>query len=152
MAKDVTTLKRIGINCTGEAPAPLSSYSHAVRVGPFVFVSGQGSRDPKTGQEAGVTLDGNGKVASYDIETQTHAVIANLQSVLKAANCELTDLVDVTVFLVNMQDFSKYNSVYEKYFSFPNPPARTTVAAAALPGKNFIEIKATAFCPNGQGE
>lgn len=145
-------MKRVGITCTGQAPSPLSSYSHAVRVGPFVFISGQGSRDPKSGQEAGVTLDANGRVASYDIEVQTHAVIANLQSVLNAANCELTDLVDVTVFLVNMQDFAKYNSVYEKYFSFPNPPARTTVAAAALPGKNFIEIKATAFRPDERGE
>ncbi len=145
-------LKRVGINCTGQAPSPLSSYSHAVRVGQFVFVSGQGSRDPKTGKEAGVTLDASGQVLSYDIEVQTQAVIANLQSVLKAAGCELTDLVDVTVFLVNMNDFSKYNSIYEKHFSFPNPPARTTVAAAALPGKNFIEIKATAFCPDGQGE
>lgn len=145
-------MKRVGITCTGQAPSPLSSYSHAVCVGPFVFISGQGSRDPKTGEEAGVTVDTNGKVATYDIEVQTHAVIANLQSVLKAADCELTDLVDVTVFLVNMRDFAKYNSVYEKYFSFPNPPARTTVAAAALPGKNFIEIKATAFSANGQGE
>lgn len=145
-------MKRVGINCTGEAPSPLSSYSHAVRVGQFVFVSGQGSRDPKTGKEAGVTLDESDRVVSYDIEVQTQAVIANLQSVLKAAGCSLTDLVDVTVFLVNMEDFSKYNSVYEKYFSFPNPPARTTVAAAALPGKNFIEIKATAFSANGQGE
>jgi len=145
-------LKRIGINCTGQAPSPLSSYSHAVRVGQFVFVSGQGARDPQTGKEAGVALDVSGKVQSYDIETQTHAVIANLKSVLNAAGCELTDLVDVTVFLVHMEDFPKYNSVYEKYFSFPNPPARTTVAASALPGKNFIEIKATAFCSTGQGE
>ncbi len=145
-------MKRIGINCTGQAPSPLSSYSHAVKVGQFVFVSGQGSRDPKTGKEAGVTLDASGRVQAYDIEVQTQAVIANLQSVLKAADCDLTDLVDVTVFLVNMEDFSKYNAVYEKYFSFPNPPARTTVAAAALPGKNFIEMKATAFCSNGQGE
>lgn len=145
-------MKPVGINCTGQAPSPLGSYSHAVRVGQFVFVSGQGSRDPKTGKEAGVVVDAGGQVASYDIEVQTHAVIANLKSVLNAANCELTDLVDVTVFLVNMQDFQKYNSVYEKYFSFPNAPARTTVAASALPGKNFIEIKATAFSPNGQGE
>ena len=129
------------------APQPLGNYSHAVKAGQFLFVSGQGARDPRTGTECGITVDGAGKVTAYDIEAQTHACIANLKTVLDAAGCALKDLVDVSVFLADIKDFAKYNKVYSEYFSFEGPPARTTVQAAALPGKNFIEIKAIALCP-----
>ena len=128
------------------APSPLGNYSHAMKAGPLLFVSGQGARDPHTGVEAGITCDADGKVTAYDIEVQTRAVIANLQTVLKAAGLTLEDVVDVSVFLADMKDFPKYNKVYSEYFSFAGPPARTTVQAAALPGKNFIEIKAVALC------
>lgn len=127
------------------APAPLGSYSHAMRAGNLLFLSGQGCRDPLSGIEAGITLDESGKVKSYDIEAQTHGCIANMQRVLKAAGLSLADLVDVAVFLADMEDFSAYNRVYAQYFNFPEPPARTTIQAAALPGRNFIEIKAIAM-------
>lgn len=138
---------RVAFNIKGKAPKPLGAYSHAIKTHGLLFVAGQGSRDPDTGEEAGVKLNDHGKVISYDIEVQTDAVIRNLEVVLNEAGLTLEDLVDVTVFLADMADFGKYNRVYERYFSFPNPPARTTVAVASLPGKNFIEIKAIAAYP-----
>lgn len=141
------TRSKIGFNITGKAPKPLGSYSHAVKAGGFLFVSGQGARHPDTGEEEGVTTDSDGKVTSYDIEVQTEAVIKNLRVTLEEAGLTMEDLVDVTVFLSDMKDFAKYNKVYEKHFSFPDPPARTTVEVSKLPGKNHIEIKATAIYP-----
>ncbi len=138
---------KVAYNITGKAPKPLGSYSHAVKAGGFLFVAGQGARNADTGEEAGVKTDAQGKILSYDIEVQTEAVIENLKVVLHEAGLRMEDLVDVTVFLADMQDFARYNKVYEKHFSFPDPPARTTVEVARLPGKNFIEIKATAFYP-----
>lgn len=138
---------RVAIKLTEGAPRPLGAYSHAVKAGQLLFVSGQGARDADTGQEAGVTLDQSGNVVSYDIEAQTHAVIKNISTVLDAAGMDLNDLVDVSVFLADIRDFERFNAVYEQYFSFEHPPARTTVQAAGLPGKNFIEIKAIALCP-----
>lgn len=133
-----------------KAPAPLGAYSHAIKVSDLVFVAGMGARDAETGKEAGVTLDEAGAVKAYDIEAQTHAVIKNLSTVLSSAGCTLEDVVDMTVFLADMKDFDRYNRVYREYFSFENPPARTTVQVVALPGKNFIEMKAIAFCPQGR--
>lgn len=137
---------RVPINVQYEAPVPLGNYSHAVRAGQLLFVSGQGARDPKTGTERGVTLDAQGNVVSYDIEEQTRACLQNLKVVLDAAGCTMEDLVDVSVFLADMKDFQKYNRVYSEFFNFAGPPARTTVQVAGLPGKNFIEIKAIALC------
>jgi reactive intermediate/imine deaminase len=137
---------RVAINIEqGKAPRPLGAYSHAVKAGGLVFLAGQGARDANTGKEAGVTLSPDGLVVSYEIEVQTAAVIENMIVVLKAAGCSLSDVVDVTVYLKDMNDFAKYNSIYSKYFSFENPPARTTVQVADLPGNNFIEIKAIAI-------
>jgi reactive intermediate/imine deaminase len=136
--------KRAVVLKQGVAPVPLGSYSHAMIVNGLVFVAGQGARDPKTGKEAGATLNEAGEVIAYDIAVQTAAVIENLKLVLEASGCTIEDVVDVTVFLKNMKDFKAYNDVYSEYFSFPGPPARTTVEVADLPGHNFIEIKAIA--------
>ena len=138
---------RIAYNIEGKAPRPLGSYSHAIKAGGFLFVSGQGARNPDTGKEEGVTLDENGAVTDYDITVQTEWVIKNLKVVLNEARLSLENLVDVTVFLKDMKDFSRYNEVYEKHFSFEGPPARTTIQAKDLPGNNFIEIKAMAYFP-----
>ncbi len=136
---------RVGIFVKQEAPSPLGAYSHAVKAGPFLYLSGQGARDAVTGQEVGITCDANGNVTAYDIEAQTHAVIKNMKTVLAAAGLNLENVIDVSVFLADMGDFAKFNQVYGQHFSFPEPPARTTVAVAKLPGKNFIEIKAIAL-------
>lgn len=140
-----STVLRKAIHVDEPAPAPLGSYSHAIRAGNLLYISGQGCRDPHTGIECGITIDDAGKVSSYDIEAQTHGCIANLKRVLHAAGLQLEDLIDMTVFLADMKDFAAYNKVYAQYFSFNEPPARTTIQAAALPGRNFIEIKAIAF-------
>lgn len=139
---------RKAIQVDDPAPSPLGNYSHAVRAGHLLFVSGQGCRHPQTGVEQGIKMDENGKVIEYDIEVQTRACIENLKGVLKAAGLSLNDLVDVSVFLADMKDFQRYNKVYTEYFSFAEPPARTTIQAAGLPGRNFIEIKAIAMFPD----
>ena len=139
------TEAKVAYNITGKAPSPLGAYSHAVLAGGFLFVSGQGARDPDTGIEEGVTMDENGKVIAYDIKVMTEAVIKNLKVVLEEDGLSLENLVDVTVFLKDMKDFPQYNEVYKKHFSFDSPPARTTVQAADLPGRNYIEIKAVAY-------
>jgi 2-aminomuconate deaminase len=139
-------LGRVAINLSENAPLPLGAYSHAVQAGPFVYLCGLGARHPQTGREEGVVLDGAGQVVSYDIAAQTRQVMENLITVLKAAHCQLPDLVDVTVYLRDMKDFAAYNAVYAEYFSFADPPARTTIEARP-PGHNFIEIKAVAYRP-----
>ena len=147
MTTSASTDDRVFINITGEAPAPLGNYSHAVKAGGFVFLCGLGARNPKTGKEVGVELDAHGDVLWYDIEVQTRQVMDNMITVLKASGCELPDVVDVTVFLKDMTDFPKYNAVYAEYFKSGDMPARTTIEAAP-PGLNFIEIKAVAYRPH----
>ncbi|CAN5198656.1 RidA family protein [soil metagenome] len=132
------------VNPGQASPSPLGSYSHALKVGNLLFISGQGCRDPKSGVEAGLTFDELGAVIAYDIEAQTVGVLENLRAVLSAANLGFENVVDITVFLADMADFEKYNLVYSRYFSIENPPARTTVQVAKLPGRNYIEIKAIA--------
>lgn len=139
------SLGRKQINPESRAPKALGSYSHALQVGQLVFVAGQGCRDAKTGVEAGITLDGDGKVTAYDIEAQTEGVLKNLATVLESAGLSLSDVIDATVFLKSMSDFDAYNKVWAKYFTSECPPARTTVGVADLPGRNYIEIKAIAM-------
>jgi reactive intermediate/imine deaminase len=139
------SMERKQINPESRAPRALGSYSHAVQVGSLVFVAGQGCRDAQTGIEAGITLDDDGKVIAYDIEVQTRGVLKNLAAVLAAADLSLSDVIDATVFLKSMDDFDKYNKIWAEHFMSKCPPARTTVAVADLPGRNFIEIKAIAM-------
>lgn len=147
MNKDCKNLSREQIIPT-KAASPLGSYSHGVKVGSLLFLAGQGCRNPETGQEAGITCDGEGNILSYDIEAQTLGCINNMKTVLSAAGATLEAVVDITVFLADMNDFAKYNAVYNQHFNFDCPPARTTVQVAKLPGKNFIEMKAIAVVPD----
>ena len=126
-------------------PKPLGSYSQYKIVDNLIFIAGQGSRNHLTNQEAGITLDSSGNLLSYDIKAQTTGCINNLRTVLELLNLNLTDVVDITVFLKVMADFTAYNQIYNEYFNFPNPPTRTTVGVLDLPGHNFIEIKAIAM-------
>jgi 2-aminomuconate deaminase len=143
------TLQKRAIHPGDTSPKALGAYSHGLVVGNLLFLSGQGCRSPQTGQEVGLTLDEQGKIVAYDIEAQTRGVLENLRAVLRAADLSFEDVVDVTVFLANMDDFDKYNQVYGQYFNFENAPTRTTVQVARLPGKNFIEIKAIAAFSGG---
>lgn len=124
--------------------APLGRYPHFRRAGPFVFVSGTSSRRPDN-THAGVQIGAGG--VRCDIREQTRAVIQNIASILETAGGSLSDLVEVSVFLVDMEDFAGYNEVYNEFFGYDGP-ARTTVAVHQLPHPHLlIEIKAVAFLP-----
>jgi 2-aminomuconate deaminase len=124
---------------------PRGRYPHVRRGGDFLFVSGTSSRLPDN-TFAGASVDAMG-TTSLDIRAQTKAVIENIARNLQAAGSSLADIVDVTTFLVSMNDFGGYNEIYGQYFD-ENGPARTTVAAHQLPHPHLlIEIKATAYRP-----
>lgn len=125
--------------------SPLARYSHGRRVGPLLFIAGQGCRDARTNAYAGLTMDGQGQVARYDIRAQTAGVLANIEAVLRANGLDRRALVDINVFLTDMSDFGGMNEIWNEFFAdVPVPPTRTTVAVKQLPGLNFVEMKATA--------
>lgn len=124
---------------------PLGHYPHIRRVGDFLFVSGTSSRRADN-THAGVTLYPDGTMA-LDIEEQTRAVIQNIRAILQSAKADLIDIVDITTFLISMDDFAGYNKVYGEYFGYDGP-TRTTVAVHQLPHPHLlIEIKAIAYLP-----
>jgi 2-iminobutanoate/2-iminopropanoate deaminase len=123
---------------------PLARYSHARRVGDLLFVAGQGCRSPETNDYAGLTRDAAGNVTKYDIAAQARACLANIEAVLKANGLTKEAIVDVTVFLRDMQDFPAMNAVWNDYFDVPMSPTRTTVAVRELPGLNYVEMKTIA--------
>ncbi|HEY8269971.1 MAG TPA: RidA family protein [Pseudobdellovibrionaceae bacterium] len=117
---------------TDQAPKAIGPYSQAVQMGSFLFCSGQIPIDPKTNE-----------VFTGDIKTQTEMVIKNIEGVLKAADLNFSHIVKTTIFLTNMADFAVVNEVYGKTFS-SEPPARSTVAVAALPRGVHVEIEVLA--------
>jgi 2-aminomuconate deaminase len=130
---------------SSKAPEPVGAYPHARRVGNLLFLSGVGPRQRGRRDIPGVTLDAQGKVTSYDIEAQCRAVFQNVRLILEDAGSSWDKLVDVTVFLTNMQrDFAAYNRLYAEYFR-DNQPCRTTVEVGALPTPIAIELKCIAI-------
>lgn len=128
---------------------PRGKYPHAKRVGDFIFVSGTSSRQ-RDNSFAGAHADEFG-TTSLDIRVQTRAVLDNIDAILARFNAGLADVVDITSYLVNMNDFGGYNEVYGEYFDFDGP-ARTTVAVHQLPHPHLlIEIKAVAYKPHTSG-
>lgn len=126
------------------APKPVGLYPHARRVGNLLFLSGIGPRDPKTDGVPGLAQSPSGNYLEFDFEAQCHSVFTNVRTVLESSGAKWEDLVDVTVFLVNMErDFHTYNSVYAEYFK-DNQPCRTTVGISALPTPIAIELKCIA--------
>jgi 2-aminomuconate deaminase len=124
---------------------PRGKFPHIRRAGDFLFVSGTSCRRPDNTFE-GVEADAMG-TTNLDIRKQTKAVIENIRDILQAEGAELKDIVDVTSFLVNMNDFGGYNEVYNSYFDYTGP-TRTTVAVHQLPHPHLlIEIKVTAYKP-----
>jgi 2-iminobutanoate/2-iminopropanoate deaminase len=113
---------------TTEGPAPLAPYSQAIIANGFVFVSGQGPIDPKTG-----------KIVLGDIRSQTKLVLDNIARILEAAGSSLDKAVKCSVFLKEINDFAAMNEVYRTYFK-ENPPARTTVQAGDIFGGIGVEI------------
>lgn len=124
---------------------PRGTFPHVRRAGDFLFVSGTSSRRPDN-SIAGARADPLG-VTTLDIEEQTRAVIDNIADILASVGATLSDVVEISTFLVNMNDFGGYNRVYSSYFGFDGP-ARTTVAVHQLPHPHLlIEMKAVAFHP-----
>ncbi len=126
------------------APKPVGLYPHARRVGNLLFLSGIGPRDPKTDEVPGLQRSASGNFTEFDFEAQCHSVFQNVRRVLEDAGASWDSLVDVTVFLVNMErDFHTYNRIYAEYFK-DNQPCRTTVGISALPTPIAIELKCVA--------
>lgn len=127
------------------APEPVGAYPHARRVGDLLFLSGIGPRKKGSKEIPGVELNEAGSIVSYDIEAQCHSVFENIKTVLESAGASWEDMVDVTVFLTNMEkDFPIYNRVYASYFR-DHQPCRTTVGIDALPTPIAIELKVIAY-------
>jgi len=126
------------------APDPVGPYPHVKKVNNFLFLSGVGPRKKGSLTIPGVELDEDGNILSYDIEKQARSVFENVRMILEDAGSSWDQLLDVTVFLTNMQDdFDTFNQIYGEYFK-NNKPARTTVEITALPTPIAIELKCIA--------
>lgn len=129
---------------TNKAPDPVGLYPHARKSGNLLFLSGIGPREAGTNKIPGVELDKNGNFISFDFEAQVHSVFKNVKTVLEESGSSWDKLIDVTVYLVNMQrDFQTYNRIWAEYFK-TNAPCRTTVGITALPTPIAIELKCVA--------
>ena len=116
------------------APAAIGPYSQAIRIGDFLYTSGQIALDPKSG-----------KFLSGEIKEETEQTLRNISAILQADGLELENVIKTTVYLSDLNDFVPMNKIYEKYFS-KNKPARACVQVAALPKGAKIEIEAIASC------
>jgi 2-aminomuconate deaminase len=124
--------KSKAVHFVSEAPKPMGAYPHARKAGNLLFLSGIGPRNPETNE------------VPVKIEDQCHAVFKNVKSVLEGAGAHWDQLVDITVFLTNIdQDFDAYNRVYAEYFK-EHSPCRTTVGVTGLPSPIDIELKCVA--------
>jgi 2-iminobutanoate/2-iminopropanoate deaminase len=115
---------------TDNAPQAIGPYSQAVQYGDFLFVSGQIAIDPQTGN-----------IIEGDIEVQTEQVLKNIAAIIEAAGMSLQDVVKCTCFLKDMNDFARFNAVYENYFG-ESLPARETVEVSRLPKDVRVEVSA----------
>ena len=124
---------------------PRGRFPHVTRAGDFLFVSGTSSRRADN-SFAGACADEFGTV-QLDIREQTRVVIENIRDILQSEDANLSNLVEISTFLVNMNDFGGYNAVYGEYFD-ETGPTRTTVAVHQLPHPHLlIEMKAIAYAP-----
>lgn len=129
---------------SGRAPEPVGLYPHARRVGNLLFLSGVGPRERGTKIIPGVELNEAGEIVSYDIEAQCRSVFQNVRHIVEDAGSSWNNIVDVTVFLTNMNDdFAVYNRIYAECFA-DNRPCRTTVEVNRLPTPIAIELKVIA--------
>ena len=120
---------------TTKAPAAVGPYSQAIKIGDFLYTSGQIALDPETGV-----------LAPAEIEAQSEQVMKNLAAVLEAAGYTFDEVVKTTCFLQDMSHFAAFNAIYEKYFV--SKPARSCVAAAALPKGALVEVELIACHQN----
>ena len=133
----------------GKAP-PRGRFPHIKRAGDYLFVSGTSSRRADN-TIAGAEADALG-ATQLDVRAQTRAVIHNISDILSSVGAKLSDVVEISTFLVNMNDFAGYNDVYNEYFT-ESGPARTTVAVHQLPHPHLlIEMRAIAYKPLAEDE
>jgi len=118
---------------TDKAPKAIGPYSQAIKANGFLFVSGQIPLDPVKGEIVGTT-----------IEEQTHQVLKNLQAILEAVGSSMANVVKATVYLADLNDFSRMNAIYAQYFPEPYP-ARAAFQVARLPREARIEIEVLAM-------
>ena len=129
---------------SSRAPEPVGPYPHAKRIGNLLFLSGVGPRKKGDKDIPGVTLSENGEMLDYEIEVQCKAVFDNVRFILEDSGSSWTNLMDITVFLTNInEDFATFNRIYKDYFSDVQP-CRTTVEVTALPTPIAIELKCIA--------
>ena len=127
---------------------PRGRFPHIKRAGDFLYVPGTSSRRPDN-SFVGVEVDAMG-TTDLDIRAQTRAVIENIRDILHSEGATLENLVEISSFLVDMNDFGGYNQVYAEYFD-ESGPTRTTVAVHQLPHPHLrIEIKAVAYAPRNR--
>ncbi|HEX8992438.1 MAG TPA: RidA family protein [Anaerolineales bacterium] len=125
---------------TSKAPKPIGPYSQAIRTEAMVFASGQAGIDPATGE-----------LVQGGVEAETRQTLTNIRNVLEASDSGMAFVVKTTVFLIDMNDFAKMNAIYAEFFP-KDPPARSTVAVAALPKGARVEIEATAVQQSPHGD
>lgn len=129
-----------------EIPKPVGLYPLTKRAGDLLFLSGVGPRKADN-SIPGLSQDHNGNFTTFDFEAQCRSVFDNVKMILEDAGASWDDLIDVTVFLVDMKrDFAIYNQVYAEYFK-DNQPCRTTVEVSSLPTPIAIELKCIAYHP-----
>ncbi len=130
---------------TTKAPAPVGAYPHARKAGNLLFLSGIGPRTPENNSIPGLATDQHGNFLAFDFEAQCRSVFDNVKIVLEESGSRWENLLDVTVFLVDMKrDFHTYNKLYAEYFTTAQP-CRTTVAINSLPTPIAIELKCIAL-------
>ena len=130
-----------------EKVTPRGAYPHVKKAGNFIFVSGTSSRRPDN-SIAGVDIIDEMGTKFLNIEVQTREVLNNIDGNLKKIGASLKDVIDVSTFLVNMNDFAGYNKAYAEFFDKETGPTRTTVAVHQLPHPDLVvEIKVTAYKP-----
>jgi 2-aminomuconate deaminase len=139
---------KTGSHHAQNAPKAVGLYPHARRVGSLLFLSGVGPRvagsDAQDSGVPGLKRDAMGNFEAFDFEAQVHSVFANVRNILESAGSQWENLVDVTVFLVDMQrDFKTFNRLYATYFADAQP-CRTTVEVNCLPTPIAIELKCIA--------
>jgi len=128
-----------------KAPTPVGAYPHSKKVGNFLFLSGVGPRKGDLEEIPGVSKDEDGNIISHDIEIQCHSVFENVKMILEESGSKWENLVDITVFLTDIEnDFKKYNEIYAEYFKY-DQPCRTTVEVSSLPTPIAIELKCIAI-------
>ncbi len=118
---------------TNNAPAPVGPYSQGVVAGDFVFVSGQ------------IPIRKSGELVTNDIEESTEIVLDNIETILKEENLSINDVIKSEVYLKNLEDFEKFNKIYEKRFITDIKPSRVTVEVSKLPKNSNIEIACIAY-------